>query len=90
MDKTTYGDKCSILAQLWIEFRNDEEFKDFIEYNDLGLPLAYAVANEAVVSNDITQALINETYDLLLGALGIDDDTGFTSLDELLDIASEE
>jgi hypothetical protein len=27
-----------ILADLWINYKYDDEFEDFIEYNDLGLP----------------------------------------------------
>jgi hypothetical protein len=35
----TFDNKISILAELWMNYRDDEELQDFIEYNDLGLPL---------------------------------------------------
>ena len=38
------ADKAGVLAELWINYRDDEDFTDFIEYNDIGLPLAYFVA----------------------------------------------
>ncbi len=48
MEETTFENKALILADLWMNFRNDEEFQDFVDYNDLGLPLAYALANGVV------------------------------------------
>jgi hypothetical protein len=83
MTTTTYSNKTSILSELWINYKQDEEFLDFIEYNDMGLPLAYAIDHEIVKSTDLSQRFIEETFDLLLAALEVDD-TGFETLDELL------
>jgi hypothetical protein len=88
-NSTTYTDKCSILAELWLNYRNDEEFQDFVEYNDLGLPLAYAIANDIVKSSEMAQKFVEETFDLLLGALEIED-TGFDTLNDMLGLAEEE
>lgn len=82
---TPYSNKCEILAELWLDYRQDEEFKDFIEYNDLGLPLAYAIHNGIVESNGIAEGFIEETFTVLLSALGTED-TGFSTLAELLEI----
>jgi hypothetical protein len=65
-----------------MEFRNDENFADFIEYNDLGLPLAYAFANGIASPKGNAEDFINETFDVLLGAMGVED-IGFANLDEL-------
>lgn len=75
--------KTYILADLWLNYRDDDEFKDFIEYNDLGLPLAYMVANNIVSVTDLAQKFIDETFDLLLAAVELEDD-GFENLDEIL------
>lgn len=83
-NSTNFSNKCIILGDLWLNYRSDEEFEDFVEYNDLGLPLAYLLAENIVSHTDKAENFINETWDLLLGALGIDD-TGFESLDEMLD-----
>lgn len=83
MTETSYYVKTAILAEFWLHYRNDEDFIDFVEYNDLGLPLAYAIANEIVESTDTAQRFIKETFDLLLAGLDIED-TGFEDLDELL------
>jgi hypothetical protein len=81
---TPYSNQVSILADLWLNYRNDEEFQDFIEYNDLGLPLAYAIANDIVKSTEMAEQFVAETFDLLLAGLEIDEDTGFETLDDLL------
>ena len=83
MTTTTYEDKCAILSDVWLNYRNDTQFVDFIEYNDMGLPLAYAISEGIVDSTDIASGFINETFDLLLAGLGVED-TGFDSLDSVM------
>jgi len=82
---TTQSNKAHILADLWLNYRDDEEFKDFIEYNDLGLPLAYMVSNKIVETTRLADEFITETFELLLSAMAIEDQD-FESLDEVLDI----
>lgn len=79
----TLNNRISILAELWMNYRDDEQLKDFIEYNDLGLPLAYFLMNELVLPTKQSQVYIDETYDLLIKSLGADD-IEYESLDELL------
>lgn len=86
---TLYEDKVAILADLWINYRQDEEFVDFIEYNDLGLPLAYAIFESIVENTEIASRFIEETFDLLLEGLDVEEDTGFETLDDLLAEADE-
>jgi len=81
---TTYSNKTIILADLWLNYRDDENFKEFVEYNDLGLPLAYAVANSIVESTPMVEQFIEESFDVLLAALGIED-TGFELFNELIE-----
>jgi len=80
---TTFENKAFILSTLWMEYRNDQNFQDFIEYNDLGLPLAYALDSGMIDKNDKIVPLIDEAFDLLLNGLDLED-TGFDDLDELL------
>lgn len=81
---TSFEDRCNILAELWIEYRDQEDFKDFISYNDLGLPLSFMVSEGIVTANDKTSIMVNETFELFLATLGVELDTGFDSLDDLL------
>ena len=80
-----FDSKCNILAELWLGYRQDEQFRDFIEYNDLGLPLAYAFSNELATPTGIAERYIEESYALLLEALGLPDSALFESLEEMLD-----
>jgi hypothetical protein len=80
---TTFEAQTSILADLWMDYRGDEEFKDFIEYNDLGLPLAYAVSSGIVESSPLAKQYIEETFSLLLASVNINEDLGYDSLDDI-------
>lgn len=86
MPNTTFSAKTEILADLWMNYRGDEEFNDFVEYNDLGLPLSYAVVNQIAKVTPAGEKLISETFDLLLAGLDVSEDTGFDNLDDLLGI----
>ena len=80
---TTFENKCLILADLWLNYRDDDDFQDFIQYNDMGLPLAYALSEGIVKGTELSNKFIDETFDLLLGGLGVDDED-WQSLDDLL------
>ena len=80
---TSFKNKADILAELWLDYRTDTEFQDFIEYNDIGLPLAYAISNDIVKTTDVATKFIEETFDLLLSALDLDDNV-YETLDDLL------
>lgn len=83
-DSTTpFSNKAQILADIWLNYRQDEEFADYVEYNDLGLPLSYCVANGIIEQTDSITSFIDEAWELLLAALELEDD-GFTTLDEML------
>jgi len=80
---TTFENKCIILSDLWLNYRDDEVFTDFVAYNDLGLPLAYAIESKMVKPLDTATRMIDETFMLLLASLEVED-TGFEELEDLL------
>jgi hypothetical protein len=86
---TNFLNKTSILAELWMNYRDDEGLQDFIEYNDLGLPLAYFLYNELVLPTKQSELYIEETFSLLVAALEVED-VGFESLDEMLGVANQD
>lgn len=86
-ETTPFATKASILGELWLNYRQDEEFADFIEYNDMGLPLAYAISNDIVKTTPTATRFIEETFMLLLEGLDIEDDKVFENLDDLLGLA---
>jgi hypothetical protein len=83
---TPFSKKCEILGELWLKYRSEEDLEDFLEYNDLGLPIAYAIANNIVKPLDLAKSFVDETFELLLASLKVED-TGWDNLDELLSMA---
>lgn len=88
MNETTFDNKTHILADLWLNYRDDEGFTDFIQYSDIGLPLAYLLSNGIVERTSQADKYIEDTFSLFLSLLGIED-TGFDELDAMLDSAGE-
>ena len=84
MSETSFETRCDILSDLWIEYKEEPQFRDFISYNDLGLPLSFLISESLVTPNDKAIMMVNETFVLLLRSLEIEEDTGFDSLDDLL------
>jgi hypothetical protein len=84
----TFQNKVTILSELWMNYRDDDELQDFIEYNDLGLPLAYFLMNEIVLPTEQAEIYINETYDLFVASLTVED-REWESLDEMLNNQSK-
>ena len=85
---TDFRNVCEILGKLYSVYKEDEEFKDFIEFNDLGLPLAYFVSENLCEVADDGARYITETWALFLAGLNLED-TGFSDLDEVFEIAEE-
>ena len=80
---TNFSKRCEILGSLWMDYRAEPDFGDFIEYNDLGLPLAYFIAEGIVNKTPEAETYINETYELFLAALDAPDEE-YDSLEDLL------
>jgi hypothetical protein len=86
---TDFSNKAGILADLWINFRDQEEFADFIEYNDIGLPLAYYIHTEIVLPTQQAEMYVEETFNLLCAALDLDLDGDYETLNEMFDKSSK-
>ena len=80
---TDFDKQVIILADLYANYKDDKGFGDFVEFNDLGLPLAYFTAEGLAVPSEDGMRYIAETFELFVGSLGIED-TGFETLDEML------
>ncbi len=93
-NKTPFGTRVEILADFWNNCREDEEVgelheddREFIEFHNLGLPLAFMLANDFLDMEAVTESpasnLIDETFDLLLMHWNQPKDIGFQNLDEI-------
>lgn len=93
MAETSFENKVGILSYLWMNYRSNEDWKDFIEYNDLGLPLAYMLENQIVELTALDEDdeddysngafFIENTWQMFLSKVGLED-TGFDDIEEIL------
>lgn len=87
---TDLNTRCEILSNLWLRHKHTKDFADFFEYNDIGLPLAFALSEKIVEVSPIAETYINETFELFCEALGLDSDEEFSDLDEMLELQLDE
>ena len=79
---TDFTRMCEILGSLYANYKQDDDLKDFIEFNDLGLPLAYFVSEDLCQVSDDGARYITETWQLFLASMDLQD-TGWDSLDQM-------
>jgi len=89
-----YADKTGLLGQLWIDYRDDENFSLFMEYNDIGLPLSYVVAEGLVPElTKLGEDYVDETIVMLFKLLEITEQEvemlDKINLDSVLDLAHQ-
>jgi hypothetical protein len=70
---TGLAHRAKMLAAFWYEYREDPTYTDFIATHDLGFPMAYASAHGLANLTEKGDFYVQETYELLLEALGLDD-----------------
>jgi hypothetical protein len=87
--ETIFENQAKILGNLYMNYKDEEEFEDFIEYNDVGLPLAYLMSEGLSIPTDDGVRYIQETWELFLGGLGIED-TGFETLEDVFEVTGQE
>ena len=85
---TDFSSICDILGTLYANYKEDKNFRDFIEFNDLGLPLAYLTKENLCEPSDDGIRYVTETWELFLAGLKVKDE-GFEDLEQLLDFAEE-
>jgi hypothetical protein len=83
---TDFSNICDILGDLYSNYKEDKNFGDFIEFNDLGLPLAYLTSENLCQPSDDGIRYVTETWELFLAGLKVKDE-GFEDLDQLLEFA---
>lgn len=85
---TTFIDKCFILSEVWLRYRNEPEFQDFFRFADLGMPFAYGVSQNLIVIREETVQFIETAWDWFMLGISIED-TGFENLDQIIEVAPE-
>lgn len=88
MNKTSFSEKCKILGDLWLFYRedakNNEAWSDFFSYNDIALPLSYMIADGlAIVGGDgRAEEFIDETFEMFCNYIEIDPEGWYKDLNE--------
>jgi hypothetical protein len=86
---TDFSKKCEVLAELWMNYRDDDNLKDFVDYNDLGLPMAYLANTELVTIGEAGKIYIDETFALLCSVIGVDPEGEYISLNQMFAISGD-
>ena len=79
---TDFSNQIEILGAFYIDYREDSELKDFLEFNDIGLPLAWLCREGLCEINEDGKKYVAESWEMFLIALGIKDE-GFENLGEV-------
>ena len=90
---TDFVTQCVILGELYEKYKEEKDFKAFIEYNDLGLPLAYLTAEGLIMQvSDDGKRYIDESFEMFLKSINLtpDDIIEGMTLDDVFAMASAE
>ena len=90
---TDFLTQCVILGQLYEGYKEEKDFKAFIEFNDLGLPLAYLTSQGLVMQvSDDGKRYIDESFEMFLQSIKLtpDDVIEGMTLDDVLEMAAAE
>lgn len=85
---TSFDNICNILGEFWVEYKADPQYQDFMDYSDLGLPLAYALSTNIISSTPLAENFVRETWEIFIDLLGIQDDN-FESLSDIMMFTDE-
>ena len=85
---TDFSNKVQILGEFYFTYRDDKDLKEFIQFNDLGLPLAYLASEGLCEISEEGIGYINETWNILMGSLGIED-IGFEDINTMMEFAEK-
>jgi hypothetical protein len=81
--RTTFENKCSILSEIWQKYREHEDFCEFALQNQLGLVIAFAIADGIVEATPAAAETIEESFEALLAGFEYDEDHGWETLEEI-------
>lgn len=76
-----FSEKASVISSLWLEFKEDEDFSDFMEYNNVGCPLAYA-STQGLIAQLTPQGIeiVEETFNQFIDEINVSEE----EIDEVL------
>jgi hypothetical protein len=78
--------KSHVITQFVDEFAEEKEYKDFFEYNNLGIPLAVSFSNMLI--KEFTEEgtkIVEETWRYLCNMLIVDPDKDYEDIEDMID-----
>ena len=87
MTNTPFSKQVEILNDLYMDY--GDEYSDFIEDNDIGVPLAVFITQGCATATPKGIEMITESFDSLCENLDIDNYGNYESLDYMLEFANE-
>lgn len=81
-----FTDKCGWLGEFYLNYKdlNSEQLEDFFSYNDIGLPLAYFIAEGIVQATPMAEDYVNETWNIFMEAIGLtEEDLSIDGINEM-------
>jgi hypothetical protein len=85
---TNLENQFDILGNFYINYKDDKSVKEFIEFNDIGLPLAFLASEGLCDPTELALVYVQDTFNMLLATMGVED-IGFDSLEHLLATVAE-
>ena len=76
--------KAEILVQFTQDEFNSEEYEEFFDYNDLGIPLSIAIVQDMVILTDAGEQLLEETWIELCNLFEADPNSEYETIDDLV------
>lgn len=84
MSKTTFSNRCTVLGTLWAFYKDtdNETWRGFFEWADLGLPLAYMVWMDFAKPTNNGRESIEEVWEVFCNMIDIDPNGEYESLND--------
>lgn len=82
MSKTNFSTKCEVLGSLWTWYNDtdNETWREFFDWADIGLPLAYMVWQDLATAKPEAKKIIEETWDVFCEMIEIDANGEYSTL----------
>ena len=80
-----FDNKAKVVAECWMITRKSDDWKQLIEFGDIGFPLAWAHTNEAATLGDRGKEFVIQVYDLIVATLMIDASKVYEDFEAMLD-----
>ena len=76
--------KADIIAEFVVENIGNDDYEDFFNFNDLGIPLSLSLKHNLCTLTDDGVEIINETYSDLCSYVDIDDTYEYKTVDDFM------